>query len=302
MSIYFAALLPVNISDNRVDIPELTSENFKFWKEVILLQLGCMDIDYAIRKPEPHVSDTNNQVDLALYEKWERSNRLSIMFIKSKVPADVRGSIEHYENVQELLKAIEKQFQTSQKSLASTLIMKFTSLRLTTVRGVRDHINKMRDLAARLKALEVEMSESFLVHYILNTLPPQYGPFKISYNTHKDKWSIDDLLTMCDQEEGRLVLEMGESALTVTQGKNSVQAKQKGKAKMQPQADIKKESTCFFCIKKRHMKKDCVKYKGWLEKKGKSISLVCFESNMVDVNYNTWWIDSGSTIHVSNSL
>ena len=41
---------------------------------------------------------------------------------------------------------------------------------------------------------------------------------------------------------------------------------------------------------------------GWLERKGKSISLVCFESNMVDVNYNTWWIDSGSTIHVSNSL
>ncbi|KAL4376717.1 hypothetical protein GQ457_02G017480 [Hibiscus cannabinus] len=290
------------MSDNRVDIPELTSENFKFWKESILLQLGCLDIDYAIRKSEPSITDNSNQADLALYEKWERSNRLSIMFIKSKVPADVRGSIEQYVNVQDLLAAIEKQFQTSQKSLASTLIMKFTSLKLTTVKGVRDHINKMRDLAARLKALEVEMSDSFLVHYILNTLPPQYGPFKISYNTHKDKWSIDELLTMCDQEEGRLILEMGESALTVTQGKRPVQAKQRGKAKMQPQADIKKEFTCFFCKKKGHLKKDCVKYKGWLEKKGKSISLVCFESNMVDVNYNTWWIDSGSTIHVSNSL
>ena len=42
----------------------------------------------------------------------------------------------------------------------------------------------------------------------------------------------DDILTMCDQEEGRLVLERGESALTVTQGKNSFKAKQKGKAKM----------------------------------------------------------------------
>ncbi|KAL4304232.1 hypothetical protein GQ457_10G014510 [Hibiscus cannabinus] len=284
------------------DIPELTSEKFKFWKDSILLQLGCLDIDYAIRKSEPSITDNSNQADLALYEKWERSNRLSIMFIKSKVPADVRGSIEQYENVQDLLAAIEKQFHTSQKSLASTLIMKFTSLKLTTVKGVRDHINKMRDLAARLKALEVEMSDSFLVHYILNTLPPQYGPFKISYNTHKDKWSIDELLTMCDQEEGRLILEMGESALTVTQGKRPVHAKQRGKAKMQPQSDIKKEFTCFFCKKKGHLKKDCVKYKGWLEKKGKSISLVCFESNMVDVNYSTWWIDSGSTIHVSNSL
>ncbi|KAL4302401.1 hypothetical protein GQ457_10G005890 [Hibiscus cannabinus] len=125
----------------------------------------------------------------------------------------------------------------------------------------------MRDLAARLKALEVEMSDSFLVHYILNTLPPQYGPFKISYNTHKDKWSIDELLIMCDQEEGRLILEMGESALTVSQGKRPFQAKKRGKAKMQPQADIKKEFTCFFYKKKGHLKNDCVKYKGWLEKK-----------------------------------
>ena len=31
-------------------------------------------------------------------------------------------------------------------------------------------------------------------------------------------------------------------------------------------------------------------------------SFVCYESNMVNVNINTWWIDSGSTIHISNSL
>ena len=50
------------------------------------------------------------------------------------------------------------------------------------------------------------------------------------------------------------------------------------------------------------MKKNCTKFQKWLEKKGKPISFVCYESNMVDVIYNTWWIDSGSTIHVSNTL
>jgi len=50
------------------------------------------------------------------------------------------------------------------------------------------------------------------------------------------------------------------------------------------------------------MKKDCEKFKAWLEKKGNSISLVCYESNLVDVGSNTWWIDSGATIHISNSL
>ena len=76
------------------------------------------------------------------------------------------------------------------------------------------------------------MSESFLVHFILNSLPLQYSPFKISYNTHKEKWSINDLLTMCVQEEGRLTLEMRESAHYIAQGKHKVaQAKNKGKGK-----------------------------------------------------------------------
>ncbi|TYI60609.1 hypothetical protein E1A91_D10G115800v1 [Gossypium mustelinum] len=62
-------LQPVIMSDNKAVIPELTSENFNFWKESILLQLGCLDIDYAIRKSEPHITETSTQVDLALYEK-----------------------------------------------------------------------------------------------------------------------------------------------------------------------------------------------------------------------------------------
>ena len=77
------------------------------------------------------------------------------------------------------------------------------------------------------------MPDSFLVYYILNTLPQQYGPFKISSKTHKDKWSINELLTMCVQEEGRLKMELGESALA-TKGKDRNQAKKKRKGKIPP--------------------------------------------------------------------
>ncbi|PON79861.1 Transmembrane protein, partial [Trema orientale] len=192
-----------------LEIPELRGDNYKVWKERILLHLGWMDIDYAIRKDEPPaVTEESTPGEIALYERWERSNRLSVMFIKTKITASIRGSVEQYEKVRDLLKAIDEQFVTSEKALASTLIMKFSTLRLTTVKGVRDHIMQMRDITAQLKKLEVDISESFLVHFILNTLPQQYGPFKISYNTHKDKWSINELMTMCVQEEERLVMEL----------------------------------------------------------------------------------------------
>ena len=78
-------------------------------------------------------------------------------------------------------------------------------------------------------------------------------------------------------------------------------AKNKGKGKLESMSDIKKESKCFFCKKKGHTKKDCLKNREWLGKKVNFNSFVCFESNLTNVSHNTWWIDYGSTIHVSNT-
>ncbi|KAL6335088.1 hypothetical protein AAG906_026468 [Vitis piasezkii] len=76
------------------------------------------------------------------------------MFIKTKISYGIRGSIDRHDNVKALLKAIDEQFVTSDKALANTLIMKFSSLRLTKMSGVREHIMQMRDIAAQLKTLE----------------------------------------------------------------------------------------------------------------------------------------------------
>ena len=88
--------------------------------------------------------------------------------------------------------------------------------------------------------------------------------------------------------------------LTTFGKKKKDQAKRKGNIPIHP--SIKKESKCFFSKKKGHMKKDCSKFKIWLDKKGNQFSFVYYESNMVNVNHNIWWIDFGSTIYVSNTL
>jgi len=69
------------------------------------------------------------------------------------------------------LEANDAQFKTLEKVHAMTLIMKLSSLKLITVRGVCVHIVKMNDIATQLQNFEVDISESFFVYYILNTLP-----------------------------------------------------------------------------------------------------------------------------------
>jgi hypothetical protein len=94
---------------------------------------------------------------------------------------------------------------------------KLLSKTFDNFKSVREHIMEMRDMFAQLKSLEVDISESFLVHFILNSLPSKYTHFKISYNTHKDKWSENELLTMCVQEGERLKHEKQERKQVVNQ-------------------------------------------------------------------------------------
>ena len=226
----FTASQSVTHTDLNIEVPELRGDNYKMWKETILLNLGWKDLDYAIHNGKlPVPTKESTQDEVALYEQWDRSNRLSTMYIKAKISNGIRGSVsEKHKDVRALLKAIDDQFVTSEKALASTLIMRFSSLRLTSVKGVREHIMELRDIVAQLKTLGVDMSDDFLVYYALYTLPSSYGPFKISYNTHKEKWSINDLMTMCVQEEGRLVMEMGESAMLATAREKSKSGKSRG--------------------------------------------------------------------------
>ena len=51
-----------------LDVPDLNRENYKIWNERILLQLGSMDIDDAIRKDEPVITKPENSDQVVLHE------------------------------------------------------------------------------------------------------------------------------------------------------------------------------------------------------------------------------------------
>ena len=54
----------------KCDILELRGDNYKIWRERVLLHLGWIDIDYAIRKDEPpSITETSTPDEVDLYEK-----------------------------------------------------------------------------------------------------------------------------------------------------------------------------------------------------------------------------------------
>ncbi|KAL6323008.1 hypothetical protein AAG906_023625 [Vitis piasezkii] len=106
---------------------------------------------------------------------------------------------------------------------------------------------------------------------------------------------MSELIAMCVQEEERLKVEKPDMAhLTIGPNKKSFK-KGKGNKKKQGN-DVshngKKDENkiqCHFCHKKGHKRRDCSSFKAWLEKK-------------VDIPPNSWWIDTGASIHITNSF
>lgn len=141
----------------------------------------------------------------------------------------------------------------------------------------------------------------------------------MSYNCQKDKWTINELISYCVQEEERLRKVSLESANVATNSQNKGTKKRKknaavkhknakkqdndkGKQPASGSRPVGKEVVCFFCKGEGHYKKQCANYQQWLKKKGTLVSLVCSKVNTVSVPIDTWWIDSGATTHVSVSM
>ncbi|XP_028053291.1 uncharacterized protein LOC114257714 [Camellia sinensis] len=147
------------LSNESSRIPFLNGDNFSNWKDKILLTLGCMDLGLALRVDEPpKPMDDSSTTEKSAYDKWEQSDRLSLMLIKSHISQSIRGSIPPSDKVKNYMRAIEEQFVSSDKALTSNLMNKLSGMKHNDSRSVRNHIMEMRDIAARLKSLEIEIS------------------------------------------------------------------------------------------------------------------------------------------------
>ncbi|KAL4387760.1 hypothetical protein GQ457_09G019960 [Hibiscus cannabinus] len=290
----------------------LNGTNFKDWKRYLEIVLGCMDIDLALRVEQPASLTAESTPDERKdFERWDRSNRMSLMIMKHSIPETFRGTeSEKITLAKDFLDNIEQRFAKNDKVEMTSLLTSLMSMKYKGQGNIREYIMEMFHTASKLKALKIELSEDLLVLMVLLSLPPQFSQFKISYNCQKEKWTLNELISHCVQEEERLKREKSESAHLASTSKDKGKKRKyqneaaKGPAAKGP-AQKKQEqapSVCFFCDKTGHMKKDCTKYHAWRAKKGMNLTLVCSEVNLASVPRNTWWIDSGATTHISISM
>ncbi|CAN6470995.1 unnamed protein product [Victoria cruziana] len=260
-------------------IPFLDDLNFNEWKDAAFITLAWMGLDLALWTDEPTAPTAQSTYEeKTFFDRWERSNRLSLLILRSRVSEYTLNNIPECRTVREFLDAIEAQFVCYNKARIGTLISKLLSMKYTGSGNISQHILEMRDIASQLNAMELKTPESFLVHLVLISLPSEYEPFRVSYNMINAEWTFNELLVKCMDEEARLKGKVQNSYIashpeSTGHGLKKNVQKNKDDKKLSRASSSRIKQTneglvrCFFCKKKGHRKNGCKKYKNWMMKK-----------------------------------
>ncbi|BFG20844.1 hypothetical protein CerSpe_071180 [Prunus speciosa] len=299
-------------SINFSQIETLTGSNFKRWKFNLDIALGMSDIDYAITQDEPTRPIANSLAEVKrVHEAWRMANKVFLLVMKKTMTKALFGGVPEIDSAKEFMEFIELKFKESSKAETKHLMSRLANTKYEGGGSVREHLMGLMDIAAKLSKLKVPIAPNYLVHIALESLP--FDKMKSTYNTLKEDWTVDDLITIVVLEENRTKARGG-VVNVVTAKKYMDKCAAKWGVKKQSQFQKNKplgvtpttEFKCYFCQKEGHMKKNCNNYKKWFEKnknKGnKELALVSFESNLVDVPSNSWWLVTGASIHIAHNV
>ena len=173
---------------------------------------------------------------------------MSLMIIKRSIPEAFRGAVsDEITLAKDFLAEIEKRFAKNDKAETSTHLASLISMKYKGKGNIREYIMQMSHIASKLKALKLKLSEDLLVYLVLISFSAQFSQFKVSYNYQKKKWTLNELISYCVQEEkGLSMRNLKVLSLSVLQ---KIRARKKRRMKLlrvQIKRNLRKMKTISF--------------------------------------------------------
>ena len=123
--------------------------------EQVQFHLGVLDLDLAFQVEKPTaITDVSSNEEKAHYKAWERSNKLSLMFMRMSIASNIKSALPKTDNAKECVKFVEERSQNADKSLIGALISTLTTMKFDGSHTMHEHVIEMKNIATRLKSLE----------------------------------------------------------------------------------------------------------------------------------------------------
>ena len=104
------------------------------------------------------IIDASSNEEKTHYKAWERSKRLSLMFMRMTVANSIKTSLPKTDNIKKFMGLVGKRSQTADKSLAGTLMSILTTMKVDGSRTMHEHVIEMTNIGTRLKTSGMAMN------------------------------------------------------------------------------------------------------------------------------------------------
>lgn len=233
------------MADGKFSIIKLNNENYFVWKyrvEMLLIKEGLWN---AVNEPKPEPVTT----------VWTDMNNKARAYISLLVSDNQLNHVRNAATALEAWTNLKNYHEKASLSNKVRLMREICSLKLAEGGDADVHVNMMTELFEKLAALGENLSDNWRVAMLLSSLPHSY----------------DTLITALEtRPENDLTLSMVQSKLVEEGRKRSsthseVEMALKSTHIQSHQAYSSME--CYFCKETGHAKRDCKRYKEWLQKR-----------------------------------
>ena len=127
---YYAISVPNSLNSHVSFVPIFNRLNFSDWNKQVQFHLSVLDLDLALLEEKfAAIIGVNSTEEKAHYKVYERSIRLSLIFMRMSIADNIKTTIPKTKNAKEFIGLVEECFQTVDKSFAKKLMSTLTTMK-----------------------------------------------------------------------------------------------------------------------------------------------------------------------------
>jgi hypothetical protein len=164
---------------------KLDGNNFTVWRRKLLYLLTSENIDYIVEMAEPnHPAEDATDEEKQEYEdelkQYKKDNKTARVFMLGSMADSLAAEYESEDTAYGIMQRLEQDFGEVSLMKVLGLVNMFINSKMGD-KSVNEHLNKLVVLAEELKSAGYPFQEEVQVMVVLNSLPPSWEQFKISF-------------------------------------------------------------------------------------------------------------------------
>ncbi|PKU83464.1 Retrovirus-related Pol polyprotein from transposon TNT 1-94 [Dendrobium catenatum] len=292
---------------------QLAADNYLIWKAQIVKILRANRFERFLDStqiPPPSVSSHSDGTSNPSQNQWILTDQILAAALCSTISPSILPYVVNLDSTAAIWTTLENRFQATNRSKVIQLKNSLHNISLKN-QTITEYLSEIKNIVDQISASGAAVDTEDIILYILNGLPPSYQSFKTAIRTMLTPLSLDQLYPLLLSEEINIASDSARvnsapdntTALFTYRGRGR---RSRGKSSNQASNSTRQPSTnpviCQICSKRGHSATACWHRLDLQYTPQPSPAQPRALAASSETNYANWFLDSGATNHLTNSL